>query len=285
MSDKDEATRRRPSYSMRMGRNPNLNGFPLSKIKTIFVGVFEELSESGFFQEGFGYYCVDAGEVPGTIKSPEGDILLNLRKEGLWPIGPNIESYEEDDLFDIIEYLFHVVSKPLEGSFHSYSNCGMHWHTFDKQQGQRLFHQKINEMLELYERRFELSTNGEILSRAEAGLEPIIDAKVPTSDDKIRSRVEAAVLSYRRHGSTAEDRRQAVRDLADVLEYLRGEIKTHMKDDEPDLFNIANNFGIRHHNKKQKTGYDQALWLSWIFYVYLATIHLVVRKIEQSKVF
>ena len=57
-----------------------------------------------------------------------------------------------------------------------------------------------------------------------------------------------------------------------------------MKDDEPELFNIANNFGVRHHNQKQKTGYDQALWLSWMFYLYLSTIHLVARKIDRTTV-
>ena len=53
--------------------------------------------------------------------------------------------------------------------------------------------------------------------------------------------------------------------------------------DENDLFNIANNFGIRHHNDKQKTGYDAALWLSWMFYFYLATIHVVVRKLKPPE--
>jgi hypothetical protein len=70
-----------------------------------------------------------------------------------------------------------------------------------------------------------------------------------------------------------------------VLEYLQKDVKLYLKGDEPDLFNIANNFGIRHHNQNQKTNYDQALWLSWMFYVYLATIHLVARKIEQAKAF
>lgn len=276
---------RRPSYSMRNGRNPHLKGFPLSKIKEVFKGFYSELEDEGFFQESFGYYCIDAGDVPGAIKSPAADILLTLRKDNLWPIASCIEGYSEDDFFDIIEYLFQVVSKPLTGSFHNYSNCGMHWQTFDKYEGQQLFRRRINEMLTLYEKQFELSEDGEILLVAEAGLEPLFDAKVPTSDANVSSRVEAALLSYRRHGSTVEDRRKAVRDLVDVLEYLRAEAKVHMKDDERDLFNIANNFGIRHHNQKQKTKYDQALWLSWMFYVYLATIHLVVRKIEQDKVF
>jgi hypothetical protein len=86
-----------------------------------------------------------------------------------------------------------------------------------------------------------------------------------------------------RHGSTLDDRRQAVRDLADVLEYLRPKVKVLLTSkDDSDLFNIANNFGVRHHNDKQKTTYDAALWLSWMFYFYLATIHVVLRKIEHD---
>lgn len=50
--------------------------------------------------------------------------------------------------------------------------------------------------------------------------------------------------------------------------------------DEKDLFNIANNFLIRHHNDKQKTDYDANLWLSWMFYIYLSTIHLILRRVE-----
>jgi hypothetical protein len=276
---------RRPSYSLRKGRNPNQAGFKLEKIIELFLVIYGEFSERGYFTEAFGYYCVDAGDVLGTVRSPEADIVMSLRKENLWPPGKSARSYSEDDLFDMIEYLYEHVSKPLTGTMHSYSGCGMHWETFDKDDGQREFRVRINEALQLYERKFELAANGEILERAEIGLEPIIDAKLPSADDNVRGRVEAAVLHYRRHGSTMDDRRNAVRELADVLEYLRPQVKEHMKDDENDLFNIANNFGIRHHNQKQKTRYDQALWLSWIFYVYLAAIHLVVRKIEQTKTF
>lgn len=49
-----------------------------------------------------------------------------------------------------------------------------------------------------------------------------------------------------------------------------------------DLFNIANNFGIRHYNKEQKTNYDQNIWLSWMFHFYLATLHASLRLIEKN---
>ncbi len=66
-----------------------------------------------------------------------------------------------------------------------------------------------------------------------------------------------------------------------MLEYLRPQLKQILSsNDESDLFNLANNFGIRHHNQRQKTDYDPA-WLSWIFHHYLATIHLATRLVEQ----
>lgn len=122
------------------------------------------------------------------------------------------------------------------------------------------------------------------MHQVEAGFEPIFGADVPLDDTNVVSRIDSAVLAYRRHGATAEQRRQAVRDLADVLEYLRPQVATFLtRKDEGDLFNIANNFGLRHHNDRQKTGYDAALWLSWMFYFYLATIHVVLRKMKHGE--
>ena len=118
----------------------------------------------------------------------------------------------------------------------------------------------------MYKEPFELSENGEILHKSEEGFEQIFEADIPASNQNVKDRISSATLRYRRHGSTLDDRRQAVRDLADVLEYIRPQVKsllTHQ--DEKDLFNLANNFGIRHHNDKQKTNYDSALWLSWMF--------------------
>jgi hypothetical protein len=70
--------------------------------------------------------------------------------------------------------------------------------------------------------------------------------------------------------------------LVDILESLRPKLKNVISTkDEDDLFNIANNFGIRHKNERQKIDYDP-LWLSWMFYYYLATIHFVTRRLERA---
>ena len=79
--------------------------------------------------------------------------------------------------------------------------------------------------------------------------------------------------------------RLAVRELYDILERLRPQVKAEMlRRDEQDLFNIANNFTIRHLTESQKGNYDSVLWHSWMFYVNLATIHLITRTAVRKNV-
>ncbi len=271
-------------YSQRTGKNPNLDGLPLVDILGLFSRVFNQLQNDGYFSEAFGFWCVDAEHIDGNVKDIELEMLLTIRKKNLWPIHVYSENYSEDDFLDVIEFLYQYVSKPIDGTMHSYNQCGMHWETFNKKEGQKVFREKINTVLSHYKNKFELSQNGEVLYKPDEGFEQIFNADVPSKDMNIVGRINAATINFRRHGSSLDDRRQAVRDLADVLEYLKPKVQALLTNkDESDLFNIANNFGIRHHNDKQKTSYDAAIWLSWMFYFYLSTIHVVLRKIEHDK--
>ena len=273
----------RSYYSQRTGSNPNLNGLPLSDVVELFVRVYDQLRSDGYFDEAFGFSCVDAGEIQGRIHDIDLEILLAVRKKNLWPIAEQSPKYSEDDFFDLIEFLFQHVSKPVDGHHHSWNECGMHWETFNQQDGREDYRCRINNVLDHYERQFELSPDGDVVHRVEAGFEKIFGADVPSKDANVVSRIDAAVLAYRRHGSTVQQRRQAVRDLVDVLEYLRPKVKAFLtRKDERDLFDIANNFGLRHHNDRQKTAYDASLWLSWMFYFYLSTIHVVLRKVRYG---
>ena len=275
-------------YSLRNGLNPRANGIPLDRLLMLFGRLYSTFRSKGYFDESFGFFCVDAGHVAGTLEDPDLDIFLALRKEYLFPIENHYPQYSEDDLLDIIEYLYQKISKPVEGVMHSFNECGMHWETFNKKEGQVFFITEINKLLSHYENKFELSNDGLILSKVETGFENLFIADIPTSDEKnIKSRVHKAIGNYRRHGSSIDDRRQAVRELADVLEYLRPAIKNSLnKKDENFLFELINTYGIRHHNQNQKTDYDANIWLSWMFYYFLATIQAIVRldnKINKEK--
>jgi hypothetical protein len=68
------------------------------------------------------------------------------------------------------------------------------------------------------------------------------------------------------------------------LEFLRPQIKeVILSQAESDLFNIANNYSIRHHKDGQKQDYDKAIWYNWMFYYYLATIHACLRLIKKDE--
>jgi hypothetical protein len=141
----------------------------------------------------------------------------------------------------------------------------------------------LNPHLKDYGDGYSLDGNGFIIKNPGFGLEPIFDAKVMSNDVKIKNFLEYAVEKFRNRNSSFEDRREAVRKLADVLEYLRPQIKKEMlRKDEDDLFMIANKFNIRHHNDTQKADYD-IVWLNWIFYLYLSTIHTITRIINRSE--
>lgn len=272
-------------FSQRSGLSPDLKLLSINDLVELFIGIYNQLQHQSYFNEAFGFHCTDDGEIAGKVKDINHEIFLTIKKNKLWPVSKYAKKYSEDDLFDIIEFLYLHISKPTEGYNHQWNECGMHWQIFDRDKGRQEFKELINNMLKHYENCFELSENGEILHRPDEGFELIFKADIPSSDNNVVSRVSSAISTFRRHGSSANERRQAVRDLADVLEYLRPQVTSLIinKKDESDLFNIANNFGIRHHNDKQKTSYDTVIWLSWMFYFYLSTIHVILRKIKRDE--
>lgn len=272
----------RPYYSTRKGER-----ITLDQLKALILALYGMYRDRSYFQEALGYTCVDAGDVPGTMGTEPGAYVAWQLHKNLWPIEERITDYSEEDLFDVIELLYDHVSVPIEtdDAYHSWNQCGWHYREFDREVGQIEFRTDINLKLKLYGDGFELTAAGEVQQTGWTGTTRLLQATVPFFDpDNVDGRVESAVALFLARSSTVEDRREAVRRLADVLEYLRPQLgKVITSKDEADLFNIANNFAIRHHNDKQKTDYDLRLWLSWMFYYYLATIHLVIRRLQTVK--
>lgn len=270
---------KRNYYSVRTGKiNPD-NKIDFEVLKQLFLMSYKILDRGGYFQKYFGIDCSD-----GFIEGQLGDeinayVFINLRKENLFPVYTKLKDYNEDDFFDVLEFLHDHCSKGINGYYHNWNNCGHHYDEFNDSEGQKYFREIINPIIRDYKNGFEISENGEILILSDNGLSNLFDADIPTNDkENISNRINSSIIKFRRHKSTLEDRKEAIRELADVLEFVRPEIKKHLdKKDENDIFNIANNFGIRHHNVDQKVNYDKGIWYSWIFYYYLATLHAILR--------
>ena len=277
---------KRDYYSVRIGKIKPNEVVNLKVLKKHFLIIYRKLEKDGYFQKYFGFYCVDLDNVEGELGSDIAAVVfINLKKENLYPIELNIDNYIEDDLFDMIEFLFDHCSKPIDGHYHQHMNCGYHYEEFNEEEGKMHFRTLVNSILKDYQGGFEISKSGEILQLADSGLSYLYEADVPLHDsENIEDKIKKAVLKFRRYKSTLDDRQEAIRELVDVLEFLRPKAKQYLASkDEGDLFNIANNFGIRHHNENQKSKYDKAIWHSWMFYHYLSTIHALLRIIKKNE--
>lgn len=271
----------RPYYSIRTGSNPHAR-FDLAMLQRLFYQTFAAFAQRDYFQEAFGYNCVDAGDVSGSIGPDiEAYVFRKLRKVNLWPIQDNYDRYSEDDAFDLVELLYDCISEPIDGRHHAHGNCGWHYGTFDRESGQREYRNEINDILRDYGEGFELSEAGEVCRRIPDSMQPVFEVRLPDYDPpNVTKRVQDAKVKYTRRGVTPEDKRDAIRDLGDILEYLRPQLSRVMTSkDEDDLFSLASNFGIRHHDGRQKGDYDRGIWYDWMFYYYLNTINAVLRVI------
>jgi hypothetical protein len=169
-------------YSQRTGTNPHADGLPLEHIKELFNGLYSTLEAEGYFDEAFGEYIPDVGLAGGgAIADVAREILLKVHKKNLWPIWKEIEKYSEDDLCDMIEFLYQHVSIRQDDR------------TYSKDGGQTRFLGEVNELLSHYNRYsdppLQLAANGEIVERAPTGFDQLLDAPVPSADDNVTKRI------------------------------------------------------------------------------------------------
>ncbi len=272
-------------YSQR--NSDESNKLSLMQLKEIYIVIFNKFYQGKYFCENLDIgCCVDQDD---ANVSPI--MIIKLRKD-LWPLEDwydregKLEDCTQNELFDIIEFFYDRISEPVETEnlyIHGWNGCGYHYEKYSMEAGQEKYRKEINEALCDYGEGYELSAGGEILHIPDDGVKKILEAKVPdNAKGNIKERIYQAQELFYRGRSSYANRRSAVKELADCFEFLKDDLNSVLNSkDEKDLFNIANNFGIRHYDKNQKTDYDQGIWLSWMFHYYLATLHAALRLIEK----
>jgi hypothetical protein len=195
----------------------------------------------------------------------------------------------EDHVFDTLEFLYDHVSRPgeivpmtTETGFNYYDHDG-----YDDDIGRAEFRQMANSFLSDYRSGYELTEDGIILALGADGLRHILDADIPPYDElNVDSKVRNAITKWRNRHLSFEAKKEAIRELADVFEWLKktkGLSAVLDGKDESAIFDLANNFAIRHHNPKQETNYDPAIWYAWMFHFYLATYHAAIRLLIKRE--
>ena len=224
--------------------------------------------------------------LPDTIKR-EAELALTFQ---LFPIStatwPEIT---EDRVFDAIEFLYDYAAKPgewisktTETNWNYYDYDG-----YDDEAGRKEFRNKVNSFLADYKSGYELTEDGMVLTGGTDGLQHLLDAEIiPYDEANVDSKVRGAIIKWRNRHLSLTEKKDAIRELADVFEWLKktkGLGTVLDGKDESAIFDIANNFAVRHHNPKQKSNYDRTIWYAWIFHFYLATYHAAVRLLVKKE--
>lgn len=265
-------------YSSR--KNPG--NLDLDGLLLKFHNLYFFFREKDYFKEKAG---ITKHDLPEAIQQEAVmDLGFNAFPITKWAA----EDMTEDHIFDVLEFLFDRISKPgpwTEIGFNYYDYDG-----YDEAAGRAEFRERVNSFLMDYPPGYELNEDGYVVELGTHGLQHILKAEiVPYDEANVDSKVRGAIEKWRSRHASKEDKREAIRALADVFEWLK---KTKHLDkvldrkDESVLFDLANNFAIRHHNPDQKGNYDKDIWFSWIFHFYLATYHAAIRlliKHERAK--
>lgn len=269
----------RAYWSRRQGITPALTR---RQAVDLYVALLEEFRRKDYLDEWFGFECVDSGDVPGRAGEDRAAFVTRRTfRDDLWPVEAQSVLWDEAAFLTAVEFFYDHISQGTEGYQHSYNGCGMHWSAFDAEPARAEYLQEVNALLSSYGDGFVLLRTGEVVRTDPAGLDSLFAAKLPAEGQPYDDRVSAAIRKFRARASSVDDRRDAVRDLADVLEYLRPQLRHVLtKKDDATIFEIANRFAIRHMNPEQLGDYTKPVWLSWMFYFYLATIHAVTRLME-----
>jgi hypothetical protein len=271
-------------FSDRSGVDKSNNCIDLVMLRKLFFEVFRSFYENNYFLPAFGCYdgYSDSGWMTGGLgKDIEAGLFLRLKKIDLWPFEIHYYSFSDDDIFDLIELLYEFVAIP------TISNNGQ-LQDLDYIKGRIDFRAKINDFLPLFEEGYILTESGKVEHISIDGMEDLLDEKPAVIDEKnIDSRITNAVALFRSRSRKPEELKEAIRELGDVLEYMKKVYPSDnflQKTDSKDLFHILNKFGIRHHQPNQQTKYDSDIFYPWMFYYFLAAVRAAQKLIAKSSV-
>jgi DNA repair exonuclease SbcCD nuclease subunit len=251
--------------------------------------LYERLKDTYlYFKEGD--YFKEQLEITHKGVSDRAKYLSSISlHEQVFPVGnwdPVDMVTNKELIFSTIEFLYDYISKP--GELEHFTDNGFNYTDYghyDTVAAQNEFRSAVNSFMDDYNEGYQLDENGEISKKGEGGLEHILTANIVEYDfDNIDLRVKKAIHTWKSRSADLDDKKRAIQELADVFEWLRknSDLKKALnKKDENALFQIANQFAIRHHNPNQKSDYDEKIWYSWIFHFYLASYHAIIRILKK----
>jgi hypothetical protein len=273
----------RPYWPQRRNPQPP-RPFELDEVMDRFVRLVDELVDHGYFERFVPKECVDDRDYGPPHPSELLEIWLGAAD--LWPLAASRQRWTADVFYGLIEFLHDQAARPRDRHWHDFSGCGWHFYKLAPEPGRSLYRWRVNRLLEASVVPYRLADSGEDVGRLVAITDEaraqLTTAMVERADPTTGDRVRHAVAQFRARAGTEHDKRSAIIALAGVLEERKLLLKRELlRKDEDALFQIANQFAIRHQNEQQRADYDP-VFLDWVFWWYLATIDLTDRILDRQ---
>ena len=251
-----EFNREKKYYNERMGLLTQSLRLDFDELKDFFLKTYTYFENKEYFQlaiKGIWNYP-DHGnaimiEPPSFSPSVEVYFANKLQSIEVWPIYLNIDNYDEVTLFTVMEILYeHIAEYDFEKE------------RINREYPRQEYSEYVNNILKAYGDGYYLEpTNGFIMNLPNKALQEQLCEAYDCLPKDVEEKLSSAFKMYYRFDSGMEEKKKAINILADTLEAVRENVKqifdkNHINKRPHDklIFDIVNNFNIRHNNEKQK---------------------------------
>lgn len=195
-----------------------------------------------------------------------------------WPLTPTAGTWDDDFFFTAVEVIHDLIARPRVRHYHEYAD-DWHFSDFHRQIAQELYRHRTNALFAETDVQLALAEKGVdaglLVLTPRDGREDLLARVVERPQDPTRDSVVRAIVQFRDRSADRIQKRAACILLAHSLESLRGDVKKQLlSKDEGLLFQLANQFAIRHQNVDQHSDYSEE-YLDWIFWIFLSTVELM----------
>ncbi|MBF0186294.1 MAG: stationary phase or STEss regulating sigma factor [Magnetococcales bacterium] len=289
----------------------------------VWRGIFghiHSLIDDGSFGESFPETCPDGPAVVGTdyrgfwdACGAENPLLLEYaiqsQRKSSWSfdeteniqLAQGLDQGKPDllEILDLIQFCFHHVSAPVQGSYHSFFR---HHHlTFNQLNGRQAFLEKINRIFERNGIVFRLQADGtivrilppefgQLLDSAQSGSEPGFDGllndaktKILDPDPKVRKEgLERLWDAWERLKTLEEgnDKKAKATNLLDKAAFSPA-FRELLEKEARELTSIGNTYQIRHH-EQGKNEINDPRQVDYLFFRMLPMITLLLKARSES---
>lgn len=277
-------------YYSRRRRPAPYQGLSPTGLRGAVAAEVAALANRGYFEDAFGSGCCDShddldseGQRQLAAATGNGVRMWLLRPQ---EDGTGIETqWTEEQFFDFVEALHDLVARPRRRWFHFYRR-EWDYTDFACRPGQAVYRWRVNELLDRSQVPLRLAETGSdvglLVQAAGDGRDDLIERVLEAPAGGNGDEVGHEVLLFRGRGATREAKRSAIVTLYGVLERHRPLLKQQLPSkDEAALFEIANQYDLRHRGTSQRADYDTA-FLDWLFWWYLATVELTDRLLARQ---